>query len=112
MKRQTFRAVLFILILLLALTIHLSVASAAKSKPLPYKFNNANVYYQRGKTYIEWYNADVGKYSIYEYRYVKQDSGNMNLEPIIVWSSHVRVGNMKVQFLRKGIRWKVIYSGP
>jgi hypothetical protein len=108
-KQYGILSALFILFLALSL---IPSTVEAKQTPLPYHFQNANVYYQRGKTHVEWYNQEAGRYSIYEYRYVRQANGKLNFEPHVVWSRYLRVGNVRVSFNRKGLRWKVIYTGP
>ena len=111
MKLKTIRTILVIVFIITTLFTYTDTTEARKQTPLPYHFQNAHVYREHGKTRIEWYNIEPGRYSIYEYRYVRQANGTVNFEPQIVWSRYLRVGNVRVGFNRKGIRWKVIYSG-
>lgn len=100
-----------LMITLIVLMLMPSLVAEAKDKPLPYHFQNANIYYQHGKTHFEWYNSEPGVYGIYEYRFTYNALGQRRLVPFIVWYKRLRVGNVRVQIPRHAFRWKVIHIG-
>lgn len=89
-----------------------SIIDAKPQTPLPYHFQNANIFFERGKTHFEWYNNEVGRYGIYEYKWITYANGKRNLIPYTVWSKFLRIGNVRVTIPRQAFRWKVIYISP